>query len=90
MYSLSIAKTCLPFPSLCAICLIDFSIRLDRRDAINLNISHRVVLSAYEVLFVKDGSVALRVDRTHRFQARLENRASLAVIPYFPRNIIYR
>lgn len=42
---------------------------LDRRDTINFHISHRVVLSADEILFIEHGSVGLRlgVDGAHRF-----------------------
>lgn len=71
---------------LCDMLMRILGFRLDRRDAINLHISHRIVLSADEVLLVKHRRtvVGVGVDRAHRFEARLEHRAALAVIFDFP------
>jgi hypothetical protein len=50
-------------------------VSLDSRDSIDFNVSHRVCLSADEVLLVEDRrvGVGVSVDGAHRFEARLED-----------------
>lgn len=62
---------------------------LDRRHAVNLHISHRLVLSANEVLLVEHRCVCVRVHGAHRLQSRLQDWTPLAVISNFSKKFYW-
>lgn len=67
---------------------------LDRRHAVNLHISHRLVLSANsvvnEVLLVEYRRVCVRIHGAHRLQSRLQNWTPLAVISNFSKKFLQK